>query len=80
MWILICDEWDIELKSMSSTGDNIKTLENEGGYRLTHIGGIKKADGTAFSGKDADDCLKDLEFFLSFAKGGWCNPVCAVGF
>ena len=77
---LICDEWDIELKSMSSTGDNIKTLENEGGYRLTHIGGIKKADGTAFSGKDADDCLKDLEFFLSFAKGGWCNPVCAVGF
>ena len=77
---LICDEWDIELKSMSSTGDNIKTLENEGGYRLTHIGGIKKADGTAFSGKDADDCLKDLGFFLSFAKGGWCNPVCAVGF
>ena len=77
---LICDEWNIELNSLESTQENIETLEKEGGYRLTHIGGIKKADGTAFSGKDADDCLKDLQYFLSFAKGGWCNPICAVGF
>jgi len=49
-------------------------------YRLTHIGGIKKADGTAFSGKDAHECLKALRFFLSFAKGGWCEPICAAGF
>jgi hypothetical protein len=24
--------------------------------------------------------LRALSFFLSFAKGGWCEPICAVGF
>ena len=77
---LICDEWKIELKSLFSTREDIKQLKQEGGYRLTHIGGIKKADDTAFSGKDADGCLNALRFFLSFAKGGWCEPICAAGF
>lgn len=77
---LVCDEWKVELKSLISTRENIKLLKEEGGYRLTHIGGIQKVDGTLFSGKDADECLKALRFFLSFAKGGWCEPICAVGF
>jgi len=77
---LICDEWNVELKSLLSTRENIKKLKAEGGYRLTHIGGIKKADSTLFSGKDAQEGLNALRFFLSFAKGGWCNPICAVGF
>jgi len=77
---LTCDEWKVELKSLISTQENIKALKEEGGYRLTHIGCIQKADGTLFSGKDADVCLKGLRFFFSFAKGGWCEPICAVGF
>jgi hypothetical protein len=77
---LICDEWKVELKSLLETKDNFKVLKAEGGYRLTHIGGIEKAAGTSFLGKDADEFLKALRFFLSFAKGDWCNPVCAVGF
>ncbi len=77
---LICDEWNVDLKSLNSTKANIKSLKEEGGYRLTHIGGIKKADGTSFSGKDAHECLIALRFFLSFARGGWREPICAVGF
>lgn len=77
---LICDEWKVELKSLFSTRDNIEALKAEGGYRLTHIGLLEKADGAPFSGKDADECLRALRFFLSFAKGTWCEPVCAVGF
>ena len=76
----ICDEWNVELKSLISTRENIKALEEEGGYRLTHIGGFQKFNGTLFSGKDANEFLKALRFFLSFAKGGWCEPICAVGF
>jgi hypothetical protein len=77
---LMCDEWNVELKSLLSTQENIKALKEEGGYRITHIGGIKKADHTLFSGKDAHECLIALNFFLSFAKGRWCEPICAVGF
>jgi hypothetical protein len=77
---LVFNEWKVELKSLISTRENIKALKEDGGYRLTHIGGIQKADGTLFSGKDANECMKALRFFLSFAKGGWCEPICAVGF
>lgn len=77
---LVYDEWKVELKSLLSTREDIKKLKQEGGYRLTHIGEIQKVDQTSFTGKDADDYLHALRFFLSFAKGGWCEPICAVGF
>ena len=77
---LACDEWKIELKSLPSTSESIKRLKEEGGYLLTHIGEIQKADQTSFTGKDADRCLKSLRFFLSFAKGVWCEPIYTVGF
>lgn len=77
---LDCDEWKIELKTLLSIREDIKKLKQEGGYRLTHIGDIKKPDQTTFTGRDADGCLHALRFFLSFAKGGWCEPICAVGF
>ena len=77
---LTCDEWKIELKSLLSVSDNIKILKRECGYQLTHVGAIEKVDGTAFSGKYAYGCLTALRFFLSFARGKWCEPVCAVGF
>jgi hypothetical protein len=77
---LICDEWKVEIKSLPASSDAFEILKAEGGYRLTHIGCIEKADNSSFSGKDADRCLNALLFFLSFAKGGWCEPICAVGF
>jgi len=77
---LRCDGWNVEIKSLLETRDNLKRLKAEGGYRLTHIGCITKAGCPSFSGKDAGECLNALRFFLSFAKGGWCEPICAVGF
>ncbi len=76
---LIDDEWEIELKSLTFTRANIKELKEEGGFRLTHIGVIKRTDGTNISGNDAYAILNAIRFFLSFAKGGWCEPICAVG-
>jgi len=77
---LACDNWNVELKSLVSTSEVFKTLKTEGGYQLTHIGCIRKKDGPTFLAEDADDCLYALQYFLSFAKGSWGEPVCAVGF
>jgi hypothetical protein len=77
---LICNQWNVELKSLFSTRDEIQKLKEEGGYRLTHVGFIKRADNTMFYGRDAQECLNALRSFLSFAKGGSCEPICAVGF
>jgi hypothetical protein len=73
-------KWKVELKSLPSTRNNIKILKEKGGHQLTHVGGIERADGGLFSGKEAKECLVALNYFLTFAKGGWCNPVCAVGY
>jgi hypothetical protein len=77
---LIYGQWNVELKSLPSTPREINRLNSEGGYRLTHVGGVKKADRALFSGKEGQECLTALSFFLSFAKGGWCAPICGVGF
>ena len=72
--------WEIELKSLAITDKNIKELKEQGGYRLTHVGSIKKTDGAVFSGADAKNALTALGLFLSFAKGAPCYPICPVGF
>ncbi len=71
--------WKIELKSLGKTQEIIRSLNEEGGYQLTHAGRIQKLDGSAFSGNELSDCLTMLTFLLSFARGCWCNPVCSVG-
>lgn len=73
------DGWNAELKSMIATREQFEVLKAEGGYRITHIGHLEREDGSSFSGREAGERLILLRYFLSFAKGAWCNPVCAVG-
>ncbi len=76
---LEADNWVVELKSFADSENTFKKLKSEGGYGLTHVGCLKK-DGAPISGEEARDKLDMLYYFLSFAKGAWCNPVCAMGF
>ena len=73
-------DWLVELVALTETRERIRRLDAEGGYALTHIGSLKKKDESSFTGKQAEEMLGALRFFISFAKGTWCNPVCAVGF
>ena len=72
--------WHVELKSMLSTREIIKSLKEKGGYGLTHVGSIQKKDMSIFSGKSSEQMLNALRHFLSFSKGLWCFPCFAVGF
>jgi hypothetical protein len=74
------ENWAVELQSLPESPEHFKKLKNEGGYAVTHIGGFTRKDGICFSGKEAAQMLYLLRFFFSFAKGAWCEPVCAVGF
>jgi len=72
--------WDVDLWSTPDTREQFERLKAEGGFRLTHVGSIKRTDGGTFSGGDVSDFLGGLRLFFSFAKGCWCYPVCPVGF
>lgn len=74
------NSWRVELRSLVKTRDHFEKLRAEGGYGLTHIGWLKRPDESFFSGEEAEEELQALRFFLSFAGGMWCNPICAVGF
>jgi len=74
------NSWTVELRSLVKTRDHFKKLRAEGGYGLTHIGCLKRSDGSSFSGEKAEEEFQALRFLLSFAKGMACYPICAVGF
>lgn len=77
---LTCADWRVELRSLHSTHETFNELAKHGGFGLTHIGRIEKTDRSSFTGKEAEEMLKALRLFFSFAKGVWCEPVCTVGF
>lgn len=72
-------EWKVDLRSLSSTKDVLSALNGQGGYGITHIGGVRKRDGSSFPGAAANEVLLCLHLFLSFAKGGRCEFL-SVGF
>ncbi len=72
--------WHVEMKSLFETDANLRLAREDGGQRLTHVGSVRRDDCQAFTPKDANEILNALHYFLSFARGGWCSPVCPVGF
>jgi hypothetical protein len=72
--------WNVELKSLQTNRETFETLQETGGYGLTHVGCLRKEDCSNFNGKTAEDMLNALRHFLSLSKGMWCNPCLAVGF
>ncbi len=77
---LVCEKWHITLVSLPETRSIIHGLRTKGGYRLTHMGGIERKDGSDFTAEELEEILKDLRYILSFAKGGWSIPICPVGY
>ena len=77
---LTYENWSVEIQSLYSTQKKYAILNEKGGHQLTHMGRIRKGDNSLLTGKETKEYLNALTFFLSFAKGGWCNPVCPVGF
>jgi len=73
-------DWAIEIKSLVSTSNVFEALKEKGGYGLTHIGFLSRKNNTSFTGREAENYLSALNYFLSFSKGMWCHPCLAVGF
>ena len=71
--------WNVKMRSLTSTRKNQKLLQEKGGYRLTHVVEVSKAEECCFSGEEADSTLEALGLFLCFVKGTQCDPVCPSG-
>ena len=63
----------IEISQDPGFSDNLKLLKQEGGYAVTHTGSIQRFDRETFCVKDAENILRGLRAFLSFARGSACG-------
>jgi hypothetical protein len=72
--------WIITIAGTDKTDAQCKALEEQGGYVITHMGEIRREDGSAFSNDQLEDLLKCLDFFLYFVLGCWSGVSLPVGF
>jgi hypothetical protein len=71
--------WRIELQTLPEARELIKQLRIEGGFAITHVGRLRRKDGSSFYISRAEEVLRDLHQFLSFARGQWVPLVLPVG-
>ncbi len=72
--------WIITIAGTDHTRKLCKQLDESGGYVITHVGAIERADGSPFSSDQLEDLLLSLRYFLSFTLGRWTALAFPVGF
>jgi hypothetical protein len=76
---MAADGWSVEVSALAVTSSLVKKMEGMGGYAITHVGSIKRQDGSSFTPKQAEDMVGAVQHFFSFARGAWSSPILAVG-
>ena len=71
--VLIANGWALNIDQVNKL--NIDTLNQVGGYGITHAARLERVNGDVFTTEDADSILKNIFYFLSFARGLWAPPV-----
>ena len=74
------DDWVITIAETEKTDDLVGLLNRQGGFLVTHMGSIRREDGSAFSTEELDTLLHGLHYFLSFALGRWAGVALPCGF
>jgi hypothetical protein len=76
-WEIIIDKrYDYSKKNK----DVIGQLERSRGYCITHIGSIQRKDNQTFWVEEVENCIKGINWFLSFAAGRFVGICVLEGF
>jgi hypothetical protein len=76
---LAARDWRVTLDERPDYREVHGRLKAEGGFEITHIGSLRRADGKAFADTDATEMLNALGGFLGLVCGAWAPPVAAIG-
>jgi len=77
--VLEASPWRLTLEARRDADVALKHLRSTGGFVVTHVCRLKRIDETRFGAADADDVLRALHHFLSFANGLWTPPLLLTG-
>jgi len=73
-------EWLIKLDGRDEIRDLQTAIRRTGGYVVSHVGELVRADGNSFDADQARDALGGFGELLSFASGARCYPFLLVGY
>lgn len=71
--------WHVTLDNLAETKDLRAQLRLDGGYGITHVGLLRRANGDPFTARSLARARDELGLALSFARGGWSHPTLLVG-
>jgi hypothetical protein len=71
--------WQLTLDMRSDHTEVMNELRRSVYFGVTHVGELRKTDGTGFSPEEAAEALRAWQVVLSFAVGRWVAPVAPVG-
>ncbi len=74
------NNWDVSVCEIHREKESLDALDNGGGYLITHLGSVERADKSEFSSADLDEILSRLMLLFSFALGRWSAPSLTVGY
>lgn len=78
--VLQLDSWTITVAATEDTRSAVESLNESGGYIITHVGEIRRTNGDEFSTEELDRLLVPLSYLFSFTFGRWSGPDLSVGF
>lgn len=73
------EDWRLTLDAVPNVSQLTGSLDDTGGFALTHVGQVEAIPPGRLSWKRAGGLLDLLTWSLSFARGAWCGPVLIVG-
>ncbi|MBD2318630.1 hypothetical protein [Phormidium tenue] len=78
--LLEANGWKVTIAPVEKIKELTNSLEDEGGYAITHVAKLEKSNKHTFTSEEALDILSGLSSFLSFARGMWVVPLLPIGF
>lgn len=73
-------EFAIHIRSVLSTRETIKTLRDQGGFAVTHIGEIRVSKDKNATVFEIEKLLNAIRLLFSFARGAWAPPILPTGY
>jgi hypothetical protein len=78
-WETEADGWQVTMDVRPDHAQVWTGLHEADVYVMTHVMELRRADGAAFTAKEAEPVLEALHVGVSFALGRWAAPMLAVG-
>jgi len=73
------NDWTVDMDQSPDDSRLRQELRVGYGHALTHVGRLRRQDGSTFSVGRGLRCTEALHSFLGFVRGGWCGPALLSG-